>query len=60
VNVQAAAELVSISLLNVKLADYSIREETITQVVDTFSTLESKLKLLVEMAIQKPQVSFRN
>ena len=57
-NVQAAAELVSISLLNVKLADYSIREETITQVADIFSTMESKLKLLVEMAIQKPQVSF--
>lgn len=43
-------------MLNIKLADYSIRDETMDEVIKLFSTVNERQKSLTEMAVKNPKV----
>lgn len=49
--------MLSVSLLNVKLADYSIGEETIEAVMERLSAFEEDMKCLAGLALQRKHVS---
>ena len=53
-----AVEILSVLLLNVRLADYSIRDDTIEEAIKSFEVIVERLKSLVLMAIDNPQVSY--
>lgn len=52
-----AAEIILLVLLNVRLADYTIRNETLEDFVVKFlKQLTDTLKSLTELAVENPQV----
>ncbi len=53
-----AVEILSVLLLNVRLADYSIRDDTIEEAIKSFEVIVERLKSLVLMAIENPQVFY--
>ena len=56
---RVAAQILSALLLNIKLADYSIRDETIEDVIKLFQTVSERLKSLAILAVKNPQVSIK-
>jgi hypothetical protein len=54
---RVAAQVLGVLLLNIKLADYSIRDETMDEVLTQFSNVSSKLTILMEAAIKNPKVT---
>ena len=44
-------------MLNIKLADYSIRDETMDEVLALFNNVSSKLKTLTQAAVKNPKVT---
>ena len=51
-----AAEIVSIVFLNVRLADYSVRNDTIQEVVNFFKQVTDTLTSLAVLSAESPQV----
>ena len=49
--------MLSVSLLNVKLADYSIGDETIEVVIEHLSAFEQDMKCLTRLALRYKHVS---
>ena len=54
--VRLAAEILGTCMLNVRLADNSVYEETINQVTTSFITIVDNLKLLAQLALKQPKV----
>lgn len=54
--VRLAAEFLGTCMLNVQLADNSVYEETINQVMQSFVAIVGNLKSLVQLALKQPQV----
>lgn len=55
---RVAAQVLSALLLNIKLADYSIRDETIDDVIKLFQTVSERLKSLAVLAVGNPKVGY--
>jgi len=57
--VGVACDLAAVSLLNVKLADQSVSDDTIERVQQHLADLQVDLKSLIAMALQDHQVADR-
>lgn len=51
-----AAQILSTLLLNIKLADYSVRDDTIEEAMKLLATITNILKSLFDLALQNPKV----
>jgi len=51
-----ATDILAALLLNICLADYSIRDETINDVIKSLNLVTSKLESLSSLAIKQPEV----
>ncbi|XP_032781149.2 uncharacterized protein LOC116919284 [Daphnia magna] len=52
---RVAAQVLGVLLLNIKLADYSIRDETMDDAIKIFSIVSERQKSLTEMALKNPK-----